>query len=50
MKGGWALKVAEKFATRWLVAYEPVAYKKISVTPAAPSCLRNYFMTVNDNS
>ena len=31
MKRVWALKVAQKFAIRGLVAYKQVAYKKLSV-------------------
>ena len=30
VKEGWALKVASQFAIQGLVAYKPVAYKKIS--------------------
>ena len=48
MRGGWALKVAEQFAIWWLVTYKPVTYKKISVIPVDASCLRNYFITVNN--
>ena len=29
VREGWALKVAKQFAIRWLVAYKPVAYKKV---------------------
>ena len=32
VKEGRALKVASQFVIRWLVAYKPVAYKKISTS------------------
>ena len=32
---GWALKVAEQFPIRGLVAYKPVVYKKLSVSSTA---------------
>ena len=50
VKEGWALKVGQPFSIRGLVAYKPVAYKKVHfISDASVICQNWYFWVFCDS-